>query len=207
MILLRRVALRTLPLAGLATATSLLVYLAVQQAWRRAADDPQVQMAGDISASLWSGQAPDSIVPAAQVDYGVSLAPFVIVFDDAGAIVASSGTLHGRRATLPAGVLEHVRRSGAERVTWQPSAGTRIAAVVVRYGGSAGGFVLAGRSLRETEERTATFGQLVWLVWIATLAGLLGLVAASEYGLSREARAPQSIGNTSPRPSTGLGMT
>jgi hypothetical protein len=180
---IRRVLLRSLPLAGLASAMCLLVYLAVQQAWRHGADDPQVQWARDIGASLWSGRAPDAVMPASAVDYGASLAPFVTIFNDAGAIVASSGTLHGARPALPAGVLDHVRQAGEERVTWQPAAGTRIAAVIVRYGGKPGGFVMAGRSLRESEERTATFGQLVWAAWGATMVGLIGLVAASEYGM------------------------
>jgi hypothetical protein len=73
----------------------------------------------------------------------------MIVYDDQGEAVASSGALHGQIPSLPAGVLDYVRENSEDRVTWQPEAGVRIAAVIVRFEGVESGFVLAGRSLRE----------------------------------------------------------
>jgi len=48
-----------------------------------------------------------------------------------------------------------------------------------------GGFVLAGRSLLESERRTALMGDLVRLAWAGMLVGLAVLVAATESLLGR----------------------
>lgn len=178
--LVTRILLRALPFAFLATALSALVYLAVQQAGRHLANDPQIQMARDAAAALAAGQPIPAVVPAQLVDFGQSLAPFVAVLDDAGTAVASSGRLRGQPPVLPAGVLEHVRQSGEEQVTWQPEPGVRIATVVVRRAGAPPGFVVAGRSLAETESRIEQIQTIVLLGWIATIVGLLVLVGIGE---------------------------
>ncbi|HUL72115.1 MAG TPA: hypothetical protein VLT86_03390 [Vicinamibacterales bacterium] len=179
---------RWLPLAALTTALCLLVYLAVQQMWRHAANDPQIQMARDVAARLERGEPVSAVVPADHVDARRSLAPFLIVFDDGGRVVASSGSVGDEPRSVPAGVLTFVREHGEERVTWQPELGVRIASVVVRHGGASPGFVLAGRSLLESEQRTSQFQQLVGLAWLATVIGLFVVAAVSEYAL----RAPRS---------------
>ncbi|MFI5178828.1 MAG: hypothetical protein ACHQO8_09700 [Vicinamibacterales bacterium] len=180
---LRSAVWRWLPLAVLTTSLCLLVYLAVQQVWRHAANDPQVQMARDITARLERGDGANAVLPAEPVDPHHSLSPFVMVLDDGGAVVASSGAPGAPERAVPAGVLTFVREHGEERVTWQPDPGLRIAAVVVRRGGSSPGFVLVGRSLRESEQRTSQFQQLVGLAWLATLVGLFVVVAISELAL------------------------
>jgi hypothetical protein len=177
---LRRILVRWIPVAGVATALCALAYFSVQQVWRQSANDPQIQIARDGARMLGNGAAVESVVPSTAVDISESLAPFVAVFDDSGTVVASSGRLHGQARTPPAGVLANVRTSGEERVTWQPEPGIRIASVTVRYSGAHSGFVLAGRSLRESERRTKQFSTLVGIAWIATLVGLLVLVAASD---------------------------
>lgn len=184
--LILRIFFRWVPLAGLATALSLLLYLAVQQVYRETADDPQVQMAHEIARELDAGLLIDAVVPARAVDIGVSLAPYVMVLDEGGHVVASSGQLHNEPRIVPIGVLDHVRARGEERVTWQPERGVRVATVVVRRAGATPGFVLVGRSLGESDARTFKFGQLVALAWAATLCGLLVLVGVSEYALSTE---------------------
>lgn len=182
--LIVRVLFRWLPLAGLATAGCLLIYVAVQQLYRQTANDPQVEMAHEIARELDAGLPPDAVVPSRPVDIGVSLAPYVMVLDASGHVVASSGRLHNEPRVVPVGVLDTVRASGEERVTWQPERGVRVATVVVRLAGSTPGFVLVGRSLEESEARTFQFGHLVALAWTATLCGLLVLVAVSEYALA-----------------------
>ncbi len=180
MTLPRRIIIRWVQLAALATALSLMVYVAVQQVGRQMANDPQIQIARDASAALAAGQPAESVVPATRVDIGSSLAPFVTVQNDSGVVLASSGRLHGQLRSVPSGVLERVRQSGEERVTWQPEPGVRMATVVVRTPGSPGVFVVAGRSLRETEMRINMLGKLLMLGWVATLIGLLVVVAATE---------------------------
>lgn len=184
MSLLRAIVLRWAPLAALATAVCVLIYLGVQQVGRHLANDPQLEMARDIGARLAAGEPVSAVVPATPVDFGRSLSPFVTIYDEAGAVVATSGRLNGSPRILPPGVLDHVRQNGEERVTWQPEPGVRIATVIVRREGASRGFVLAGRSLRETEERTAKFGSLIAAAWIAVVGGLFVLVSMSEYLLA-----------------------
>ena len=161
-----------------------LAYLSVQQVWRQSANDPQVQVARDTARLLAGGLPMDSAVPRLQIDMSESLSPFVMIFNDAGAVQASSGRLHGGVRTVPKGVLDQVRQRGELRVTWQPENGVRIATVVVPYSGTTSGFVLVGRSLREIERRMVQFQGFVGVAWVVILAGLLALVAASEYGLA-----------------------
>jgi hypothetical protein len=170
-------------LGALATAVCLLVYLVAQQMWRQSANDPQLQLARDAAAALAAGTAPGAVVPRESVDMERSLAPFLIVFDGGGKVVTASGRLRGNVPLIPPGVLQHVRDSGEQRVTWQPIGGVRIASVVVSYSGANQGFVLAGRSLQETEERVAKFQTLIGLAWLATVVGLLAVVAAGNWVL------------------------
>jgi hypothetical protein len=183
--MLRRIFLRWLQLAGLTTALCLLLYVVAQQIQRHTANDPQIQMARDAATLLESGQTPDAVLPAERVDMSRSLAPFLIVLDDGGKVLATSATLRGAPRAVPPGVLAEVRARGEERVTWQPEPGVRIASVVDRYAGSSGGFVVAGRSLQETEERVVQFQHLILLGWALTLVGLAVVSAVTEPGLSR----------------------
>jgi len=181
----RRIILRWLQLAGLATALCLLVYVVAQQIGRHTANDPQIQMARDAAILLESGSTPESVLPAAHVDMSRSLAPFLIVLDDGGKVLAASATLRGAQRSVPDGVLTSVRDDGEERVTWQPEAGVRIASVVVGYAGSPGGFVVAGRSLQETEERVLQFQHLILLAWALILVGLAVLSSLTELAVPK----------------------
>lgn len=178
--LVRHVLRHWLPLAVVTTAMCGLVYAAVQQALRQGANDPQIQMAEDAAEALRQGAVAESLLPP-HIDVGKSLAPFVIVYDDTGQVVASSGLLHGKVPSLPAGVLEYTRRRGQDRVTWQPENGVRVAAVVARFQGATPGFVLAGRSLREVEKRETQTELMAGAAWVATLAALLVVVVACEF--------------------------
>ncbi len=164
-------------LAGISTVLALALYAIPQQVLRLGANDPQVQMAGDLAARLEQGVAPAAAVVPDSIDMARSLAPFVIVYDDAGRPVASQAMLNGSVPTPPSGVFNYVRTHGEERVSWQPARGSagpvRIAAVVMRVNGAHPGFVLAGRSLREVEAREQLVQHLAGLAWLA----MLGLIA------------------------------
>jgi hypothetical protein len=174
-----------LVLAGISTVLALALYAIPQQVLRQDANDPQLQLAGDLAVRLEQGAAPAEAVPAGQVDMARSLSPFVIVYDDQGRPLASQAQLNGATPAPPAGVFDYVRQHREERVSWQPVLGSvhpvRIAAVVLRVehlaGGSAG-FVLAGRSLVQVEEREAQVGQMARLAWFA----MLGLILAGTIG-------------------------
>ena len=176
------------PIAAVTTLFCGLVYVAVQQALRHSANDPQIQIAEDAAAALANGNRAETVVPASIVDMAQSLAPVLIVFDSTGAVLGSSGVLHGKVPIPPAGVFEFVRGHGEERVTWQPERGVRMASVVVRSGGAHPGFVLAARSLREVEMREAQTGQLAGIGWVGILVVSLVLVTGSRISLAWEMR-------------------
>lgn len=170
-----------LVLAGISTVLALFLYAIPQQVLRQGADDPQLQLAGDLAVKLEQGVAPADAVPADQVDMAHSLAPFVIVYDDTGVPIASQAQLNGKAPAPPSGVFDHVRQHHDYRFSWQPvrgpDNGVRMAAVVLRVehlttGGA--GFVLAGRSLVQVEAREAHVKQLAGIAWIA----MMGLIAA-----------------------------
>jgi len=188
MFAVKRIFRHWLPIAALATVACLLVFLAAQQVLRMDANDPQIQMAEDSAVVLAQGAKAESVLPAATVDVGNSLAPFMIVYDSAGNPLASSGLLHGKTPALPAGVLEYTRQKGEDRVTWQPEDGVRIAAVLTSFSGTQSGFVLAGRSLREVENRADQIESIAGLAWLASLVVTLAAVALSEMLLAEGKR-------------------
>jgi len=157
-----------------------------QQVLRMSANDPQIQMAEDAAQRLNAGEDPARFVPDRKVDMSASLAPFVIVCDDTGRAVTSSGALDGTTPAPPRGVFDYVRAHGEERVTWQPRPGVRIASVVVR---TANGFVVAGRNMREIEIRENNVLKLAVLGWLAASAALTLLwLLTPMFGGSRSPR-------------------
>ena len=180
-----KIFMQWLPLAIATAGLCALVYLTVQQSLRMGANDPQIQMAESAANALNGGASLDSIVPAVKVELANSLAPFLIVFDDSGNVLAASTTLHGAVPLYPSGVLDYTRQNGEDRVTWQPESGVRMATVVVRYDQ---GFVLAGRSLREVEIRIDNIGKIsgmaMLFIWAATLVVIVvgAMIGAGKAG-------------------------
>ena len=162
-----------LPIAAAITALSGLVYVVAQQTYRQSANDPQIQLAEDAAAQLEAGAQPQTLLGSDKVDMARSLAPFLIIYDDTGTTVASSVQLNGQTPPLPPGVFTDTRKSGEDRITWQPQEGVRSATIMTHFAGPRPGFVLSGRSLRETEKRVDLLAPLVGLGWLATLAGSL----------------------------------
>jgi hypothetical protein len=175
--MIRRVLPVWLPLAAVTSALCVIVYFVSQQVWRASADDPQIQIAHDLAAALDAGTPIGDVVPSVKVAMDRSLAPFVTVLDDRGAIVATSGTLHGQPRPMPIGVVNYVRDHGEETVTWQPEPGVRIAAAVVKTSETPARYVVTGRSLRLTEERVSQFRSMIAFGWAVTLVGLCAIVA------------------------------
>lgn len=165
------------------------IYVVMQQDLRLNGNDPQVQMAEDAATALAGGQSVQSVVPTQQVDIAHSLAPYMIVFDANGKPVASSGQLNGQMPTIPAGIFDSVRQSGEDRVTWQPQTGVRSALVVTKFSASSSGFVAAGRSLRDVEQREDTLLQLVLAGW----GGLLVVMSLAALLLFRFQRSKQTV--------------
>ncbi len=168
-----------LPLAILATLMSGLMYLTVRQNYRQTANDPQIQMAEDAAVALSNGQLPPAVVPASKIELSQSLAPYLIVFDQSGHVVASSAELEGEAPVVPAGVFDYVKQHGQDRFTWQPRPDVRSAVVMTRSSGNPAYFVLAGRSLREVEQRESQLTIEVGLAWVVILGMTLGAIIIS----------------------------
>ncbi len=111
------------------------------------------------------------------MDLATSLAPFLVIYDRSGGVLATDGTLDGHDPVPPLGVLDHARADPPNILTWQPRTGVRIATVSVPW---SGGTVLAGRSLREVERREDQVFLLVAAAGALMLLalGLAALVAA-----------------------------
>ena len=172
-----------LPLAAALTGVFAFIYLTVQQDMRMGLNDPQIQMAEDAASALASNQPVDSLIPAdaPKVDMAKSLAPFLIIYDSSGSALVSGAVLNGQTPIPPAGVFDYVRQNNEDRVSWQPAPGVRSAAVIVAVSGGRGGFVLAGRNMREVEIRESQLTNTVALGWIASLVVTLVIVAFFEF--------------------------
>ncbi len=166
-----------LPFAVVITAFVLLVYAAVQQAYRQGANDPQIQMAEDAAKALEQGQTVDELIPARRVEMDRSLAPFYIVYNLTEQPIAGNGYLNQSLQTLPQGVLEYTSEEGEDRITWQPQPNVRIAAVIVAY---KDGYVLAGRNLSEVEERVARMSLMTGVTWLLALVATFVVIAGGE---------------------------
>ena len=164
-----------LPWAFLATLLAGLVYVTTQQSYRQTANDPQIAMAEDDAAALANGQV--ATISSGTVDLAISLSPYVVVYDETGKPISGNGTLEGTLPNLPPGVFDAARSLKEDRFTWQPRTGVRSAVVLVHVNGGAGGFVMAGRSLREVEIREGQLEAYVGAAWIVALLGTLMLVA------------------------------
>ena len=156
------------------------VYVAVQQVLRRLANRPQIQMAQYAALSFDCDRVPAELLGGDTIDIGRSVAPFLIAFNEDGMPVASNAVLDGVVPKPPRGVFRSCGR-GENRVTWQPRRGVRIASVIVHHRGEHPGFVLAGRSLRDSERRTDLIGIVLLVLWVATTMGSLAVIAAITY--------------------------
>ena len=171
---------RWLPLAAVSTALCLLIYVAVQQSIRMAANDPQIQLARDAATAIAGGGAPEA-PPVARVEMRSSLAPFVLVYDESGKPTGGSGVLGGALPVPPAGVFAFARLHGEDRVTWQPERAVRIASVIVHVPTPAGGFVLAGRRMDEIEAREQYTMMVCAAMIVVTALLSLTLIVAGEW--------------------------
>jgi hypothetical protein len=192
--ILRRAFVLFLPTAAATTVLAGLVYVAVQQNFRQNANDPQVQIAEDAAARLSAGASPQVVASGDPVDLARSLAPYTIVYDAEGGVLASTGSLGGHAPVPPEGVLASATGSGIDTLTWQPQDGVRQAIVVVPWHASSeSGTVLAGRSLREIESREDQLTLMVGAAWLAALgAGAVASVLGAYLWLPGFPRSPRS---------------
>jgi hypothetical protein len=194
---LTRSLLQWLPLGVAITILCVLVYGAVQQDYRQSLNDPQVQMAEDGAYALSKGDVPAAIVPrGVAIDLRLSLAPWIAVYDSSGKGLESSGVLDGAPPAPPLAVMQAASNGQGKdtpnrdenRVTWEPTAGVRQAIVVVPVAGPGNAtkyYVVAGRNMREVEDREQRLSQMVLLAWFLSVVASLGAGIIAEYAKSR----------------------
>jgi hypothetical protein len=147
-----------------------IIYITVQQGYRQSANDPQFALAEDAANAINKGASPKTVVGSAPaIELSQSLSPFIVIYSNDGSVAASNATLDGGAPRLPQGVLNNARFNGMTAVTWQPRPGVRQATVSIH---AKGYIVVAGRSLRITEERISMLGQQVVFGWVLSLVGM-----------------------------------
>lgn len=149
-----------------------LVYASVQQGYRLGANDPQIALATGIRERMTSHLPVDHYFTTDSIDLSRSLGVFAVFYNQRGEPLKSSALLDGKMPQVPAGVLDFVRRQGEERVTWQPRSGVRMAMVLLRLDTDSGGFIAAGRSLKEVEVREHDLLIMVFACWVVVVCAI-----------------------------------
>jgi len=161
--------------AVLVAASVVAGFIVYQFALKQPANHPQVEVADAAVARLNAGADPSSVVPANQVEIG-SPDLYVMVLDSNRTVLATSAHLNGETVVPPAGVFDYVRDHGDDRVTWQPAPGVRSAIVVESF---RGGFVVAGRTLSDSENLEGPLVRTAIAAWLAVvvIGGVVLLMA------------------------------
>lgn len=123
-----------IPIAAALSVLAFIVYAAVQQDIRQSANEPQVGLAEAAAAELSAGKAPSAVLLDRSADMRSSLAPFVIVYDARGDVLASSVSLDGQTPDLPPTVFDALRRSSSDRSLPGYVLGTARTAVGLLHG-------------------------------------------------------------------------
>ena len=141
-----------------------------QQILRGDANYPQVDVVNQVSEILNQGMPPDAILGGAETtDMATSSAVFVIIYDKDHKVAGSSAQLDGQTPVPPDGSFQAASESstGEYSFTWEPKEGVRIAAVLKKADDNF--YVLAGRSLAETEKRIQTLAYCTLIGWAIAL--------------------------------------
>ncbi|QEC67628.1 hypothetical protein FRZ67_10120 [Panacibacter ginsenosidivorans] len=171
---MKRVSILThMAAAIIVTGILLAMYATVQQVHRTGANDPQLQLAHDISARVNSNNI-DHLLPDDTIDISSSLGTFVTFYNSNGEPIGSTGMLDGKLPQIPKGVFEHAKANGENDITWQPRKGVRMAMVVESVPSSSQvSYVAVGRSLKEVEVRESNLVTMILMVWVACMAVIL----------------------------------
>ena len=150
-----------------------LIYICVQQSYRTAANDPQIQVSEDIASKLNEGKLIGNIIPQDTIDIAHSLSLFVAVFNAEAKTISSNGYLKGHMVQPPPGVFSYLNTHDDNEVTWQPVKGVRMALVIKKTNASPLAFVAAGRSLKQTELREYSLRITIIISWVICFILLL----------------------------------
>jgi hypothetical protein len=166
-----------LPLSVVLTLAIAAAYGVGHNILRQSANDPQIQLAEDWANQIEGGTDITRLNLGAVVDPVKSLAPFGIIYNQDGSI-ANSSVIAPTTMAQPVGVFATVDSAPTTEVrfSWQPASGSRFAAVIKKARiNDKTYYVLAGRSLREVENR---IDKLLALTFIGWLIGQVVLLAS-----------------------------
>ena len=147
----------------------LTVYVAVQQCYRRSANDPQTEIAGHILAKINDNSVIQKYLPRDTVEISEDPGVFVELLDSNRRPVYSTGFLYGRYPEIPSGALQYAQKFHVNKITWQPNSQVRIALVIQSTDSPEIGYIISGRSLKTTEIREAALSLLVLVSWILSV--------------------------------------
>src|SRR6185437_10645523 len=143
------------------TGVFICIYAAVQQNYRQSLNDPQIQLAEDVSAGLARGATPS--FGGSIVDISTSLATWITLYSASGTPIVSTAQLNGAPPVLPAGLLNDSTWSTQKtytyngmketRITWQSAGGVRQALVILHVAAPHDTYIVVGRNMREVEAR------------------------------------------------------
>lgn len=166
-----------IPLAAVASIVLAVGYVQDQQILRQSANEPQVQLSESIAAQIDAGVPPQAIVQGGATPLELMQTPFILIYDGSGKIIGGNTSLNGQAPVLPAGVLgagKGIGPAGENRITWQPKNDLREALVVAPYTqASSTGYVVVGRSLRETENEEHALTLRAVFGWVGTMAAVV----------------------------------
>jgi hypothetical protein len=161
------------------------IYTVSQQVLRQSANDPQIQLAEDAAASLSSGQQPSDVV-SGKVDITNSLAPFLVVVDKSGDVVAGNGYINGELMNdVPFGSLIASNNVPYNAVTWQTDGNLRFASVSVATNNY---YIFSARSLKEVEKRESLLLKITLLGWLLTIFTILVTYIYLSYKLKKHTK-------------------
>lgn len=169
------------PLAVATTLLCILLYVTLEQSYRSALNDPQVQIAEDAAVRIAAGVKPATFAIKEPVDIAASLAPWLAMYDATGTPIVSTGLLEGEMPRLPAEVFDELRsrtvdasaglaQAKEDRISWESAPGVYQAVVIVQ---TADHFVVVGRSMREAEDRIWNMESMIAIGWVLTLLATL----------------------------------
>src|SRR3977135_20381 len=100
------------------TILSALIYASVQQTYRSGANDPQLQIARDVSNKVKKGEVVDKWFDVDTMEISQSLSVFQALYNEKGQPVLSTGVLNGKLPSLPIGVFGYALKYGEYVFTW-----------------------------------------------------------------------------------------
>lgn len=151
-----------------------LVFAGYQHAVRSMANDPQIELAEEVTKAINNGAPIESILSqGSSMDMRDGLAPFAMIFDKDRKLVGSTAKLGDNTPEPPQGTFEFAKEQGRNMFTWSPEEDVRVAAVVLPAKDS---YVLIGKNLREVDLRTKEFSYMALGAWMALL-GLSAILA------------------------------